>query len=59
MQKNTINIQWIFTTNILIDDFIKILSFQKQKAFVKLIDLKFISVSDSKKNDEFDQSKIA
>ena len=58
MQKNTINIQWIFTTSILIDDFIKILSFQKQKAFVKLIDLKFISISKSKKNNEFDQSKI-
>ena len=58
MQKNTINIQWIFTTNILIDDFIKILSFQKQKTFVKLIDLKFISISKSKKNNEFDQSKI-
>ena len=58
MQKSTINIQWIFTTNILIDDFIKILSFQKQKTFVKLIDLKFISISKSKKNNEFDQSKI-
>ena len=61
IQKSTIIIQWIFTVNILTNDFTKILSSQKHKKFLKLIDLQSIQFSknskESSKEKKFDQSK--
>ena len=62
IQKSIITICWISTINILTNDFIKTLSSQKHKNFVKLIDLKRIKLSETSKTTiskkRFDQSEI-
>ena len=49
IQKKIINIQWIFTINILANDLTKTLSSQRHKKFVKLIDLQAIHLKEVKK----------
>ena len=62
IQKSIIEIRWIFTINILANEFTKIFSSQKHKNFVKLIDLKRIKLSEASKitttKKIFNQSKI-
>ena len=62
IQKSIIEIRWISTISILANEFIKTLSSQKHKNFVKLIDLKRIKLSEASKATTtkkiFNQSEI-
>ena len=50
IQKEIVNIQWISIISILVDELTKMLSSQRHKEFVKLIDLQAIHLKEMKKS---------